>query len=120
MEKGILFEKFDTEVISDKFQKREFVITQDKQAGTYDWQEHLKFQLTQDNCKLLDAFNIGDIVTVDFNLKGRRVEKNDKVYYFNSLDAWKITGEQNEASTTQTVTSKSEDLKPEENDSLPF
>lgn len=96
IEKGILFEKFDTQVVSDKFRKREFVIIQKKEGGTYSWDEHLKFQLTQDNCSKLDALDIGDIITVDFNLKGRRVEKNGEVYYFNSLDAWNMTGEQNE------------------------
>lgn len=95
-EKGILFEKFDTQVVSDKFRKREFVIIQKKESGTYTWDEYIKFQLTNDNCGKLDGLNVGDIVTVDFNIKGRRVEKNGEVYYFNSLDAWKITGEQNE------------------------
>ena len=51
-----------TQVISDRFSKREFVIeTQD----TYPQQ--VIFQATQDKCALLDQVNVGEFIDVSFN-----------------------------------------------------
>lgn len=95
MEKGILYKKFDEQVIKN-FTKREFILLQQKEAGTFQWEEKIKFQLTKDNCNLLDNFDEGDLITVDFNIKGREWEnKQGETMFFNTLEAWKITGEQN-------------------------
>lgn len=85
---GILKVKNDTIQVSEKFSKREFVLT-DNSAGMYP--EHVSFQLTQDKCALLDQFNVNDQLTVAFNLKGREwTSPAGEVKYFNSLDAWRI------------------------------
>lgn len=81
---GQLKLKNDTQKVSEKFQKRDFVVTTDFDGN---YPQHISLQLTQDKVNLLDNINIGDLITVEFNLKGR--EHNDK--YFNQLDAWKIT-----------------------------
>jgi hypothetical protein len=98
--KGKLIEKYETAVISDRFKKRELVVEQKHSApnGT-EYAETIKLQLTQDKCDSLDPFNIGDSIIVQFNLKGKRWEKDGKVNYFNNLDAWKIEldGEAKEA-----------------------
>lgn len=88
---GKLIEKYDTVVISDRFKKREFVIEiKESTPNGFEYVETIKFQLTQDKCDSLDSVNLSDDVTVHFNIKGKRWEKNGQVNYFNNLDAWRI------------------------------
>jgi len=84
--KGKLTEIFDTKVVSDKFKLRQFVLTDD--SGQYP--NEVIFQLNQDRVELLDTLKIGDMVDVEYNLKGKRWEKDGKVSYFNTLEVWKI------------------------------
>lgn len=87
---GKLIEKFETQVVSDKFRKREFVI---EYVENPQYPEYIKFELIQDKTSLLDAFNIGDQVDVSFNLKGRTwVNQQGVKQYFNSLQAWRLNG----------------------------
>jgi hypothetical protein len=73
----------DTQEVGSKgFIKREMVLT------TLDekYPQDLKIEFLKDNCSKLDAFSLGDEVTVSVNLKGS--EWNGK--YFVSLTGWKI------------------------------
>lgn len=96
---GRLTEKFETQKISDRFQKREFVL-EVKSTGTtgYEFVDFIKFQATQDKCSLLDQFDVDDMVKVAFNLRGRKWEKDGQVSYFTNLEAWRIDKTQNETS----------------------
>ena len=99
---GRLAEKFETQKVSDKFQKREFVL-EIKSSGTsgYEFVDFIKFQSTQDKCSLLDQFTVDDVVKVSFNLRGRKWEKDGQVSYFTNLEAWrieKVQSENNDAS----------------------
>jgi hypothetical protein len=85
---GQLKHKFDTQTVSDKFKKREFILTTD---GTTPYPQHLSFQCTQDKCELLEQHNVGDEVEVHFNLRGREWNGPQGVKFFNTLDAWRIT-----------------------------
>ena len=87
---GKLIVKEDTVQISDSFQKREFVLEKSEQVKDVVYTDTIKFQVVQAKCGSLDSINIGDTIKVDFNIKGRKYEKNDKVSYFNNLDAWKV------------------------------
>jgi hypothetical protein len=84
---GILKMKFDTQKVSDRFSKREFVLT--TEAST-PYPQHISFQVTQDKCDLLDRFNEGDEIKVNFNLRGREWNGPQGVKYFNTLEAWRI------------------------------
>lgn len=76
----------DTQQITDSFSKREFVL---EDSGEYP--QTVLFQATQDRCSLMDGFKVGDELTVNFNLRGRKwTNKEGEDKYFNSLDAWKI------------------------------
>lgn len=86
---GKLVEKFDTQNVSDKFKKREFVIEY-RDNPNMSFSEMLKFQLTQDRCNLIDAFTIGQEIRVFFNLRGRKWEKDGNVSYFTNLEGWKV------------------------------
>lgn len=87
---GKLIEKFDTQQVSDKFKKREFVIEKEDNNGGMMFVDTIKFQLTQDRCNLLDPFSLHDEIKVSFNIKGNKWEKEGKVNYFTNLDAWRI------------------------------
>lgn len=89
---GKLIEKFDTQRISESFQKREFVVETSKDNGDRTFTEQIKFQVLQDKCSLLDNFNVNDTVKVTFDIKGRKWEKEGRVNYFTNLDAWRIEG----------------------------
>lgn len=86
---GKLIEKFDTQEISEKFKKREFVI-EFQDNPNLSFSESIKFQLTQDRCNLMDNYQVGQDLKVSFNLRGRRWEKDGKVSYFTNLEAWRI------------------------------
>ncbi|MFY0605303.1 MAG: DUF3127 domain-containing protein [Cyclobacteriaceae bacterium] len=85
---GKLIEKFDTQEVSASFKKREFVI---EYAENPQYPEFLKLELIQNNCQQLDAFNVGDVLTVSYNLKGRKWnDPKGGVKYFNTIQAWRI------------------------------
>ena len=84
---GIVKVKKDTQTVSDKFRKREFVLTDNSSQ----YPQHISFQCTQDKCSLLDNINEGETVTVHFNLRGREwTSPQGEVKFFNTLEAWKI------------------------------
>jgi len=87
---GKLLAKYDTQTVSDRFKKREFVLelTEDINGNTYT--NYAKMQLVQNKCELLDRYKEGDTVKVNFNIKGNRWERDGKVNYITNLDAWRI------------------------------
>ncbi len=92
---GKLKVKSNEQVVSDRFRKREFVITDESSQ----YPQHISFQLTQDKCSLIERVNIGDEITVSFNLRGREwTSPQGEVKYFNSLEAWKIEARSTSAS----------------------
>jgi hypothetical protein len=88
---GRLADKFETQVISDRFQKREFIL-EIKSTGSngFEFVDFVKFQTTQDKCSLLDQYSVDDMVKVSFNLRGRKWEKEGQISYFTNLEAWRI------------------------------
>jgi translation initiation factor IF-3 len=84
---GTLKVKFDTQKVSEKFSKREFVLT--TEAST-PYPQHISMQFTQDKCQLLDLYNIGDNVKVQINLRGREWNGPQGIKYFNTIEAWRI------------------------------
>lgn len=77
-----------TEKVSERFSKREFVLTTDQSTP---YPQTILFELQQDKCDIIDAYNVGQEVSVDFNLKGRQwTNPQGEVKTFNTLSAWKI------------------------------
>jgi hypothetical protein len=77
----------NTVQVSEKFSKREFVITET--SGMYP--QDILFQSTQDKCAMLDGIQQGDQVEVSFNLRGREwTSPSGELKYFNSLEAWRL------------------------------
>lgn len=86
---GTIKVKGEEQKITDKFRKREFVITDNSSQ----YAQHITFELTQDRVTLIDQYNVGDEIKVHFNLRGREwTNPHGEVKYFNSLEAWKIDG----------------------------
>lgn len=117
---GKLIKKYDTENKTGTFQAREFVI--EINSGNYP--QAVKFQLVQDRCPLIDAFEEGEFIKVHFDLRGR--EWNGK--YFTNLNAWRVTGVTKEADSSFDLSdpeppiewSTDDGLKAEDFGDLPF
>ena len=86
---GKLRLKEEVQNVSATFKKREFVVEVENERNS-DWNDFVKFQLTQDRCSLIDAFAEGQALKVTFNVRGRKWEKDGRVSYFNSLEAWRV------------------------------
>ena len=84
---GKLHEVYPSQQVTDKFRKREFVL--EIEDGMYP--QHIKFELSQDRCDILDNFRKGSMVKVTFNLSGRPfVDREGQTRYFSNLRAWKL------------------------------
>ena len=103
----------DTQKVSEKFSKREFVLT--TEANT-PYPQHVSFQVTQDKVNSLDNFTIGQEVTVDFNLRGREWNGPQGVKYFNTLEAWRIS----QVGDKSAPTPSHDNLSSVDTDPLPF
>jgi len=90
---GTITEIHDEKVISEKFKKREFVL---EHAPNPEYPDFLKIEVVQNKTDLLDKYKVGDEVTVDINLKGKKWEKGKESGYFNSIQAWRIQSSDSE------------------------
>lgn len=83
---GILIYVGETQQITDKFSKRDFVIETNQ-----DYPQKIKFELHQQSTDLIDQYVEGELIQVSFNLRGRSYTNKDGVtQYANTLQAWKI------------------------------
>jgi hypothetical protein len=109
----------DTNQVSEKFSKRDFVVTDNSSMYPQD----VLFQITQDKCNVLDAYSVGDQVEVSWNLKGREWESpTGEVKYFNTLEAWRIERASGVTpmSPTPAPLAPVDPLADAEDDTLPF
>lgn len=100
----------DTKTYGDNgFRKRELVLTTEEQ-----YPQHILIEFIQNNCELLDNYNIGQTVRIGINIRGREWESPDQgIKYFNSIQGWRI-----ESLDDQVMDSAPEDL-PIETDNPP-
>jgi hypothetical protein len=100
----------DTLTISDKFKKRDLVLS--VSDGKYD--QFVSFQFTNDNVNKLDNIGNGEEVVVAFNLKGREwTSPQGEVKYFNTLEGWRVAtpdGKTQPSQPTAHVQESEEDL----------
>ena len=76
----------DAMVVSDKFKKRDFVVTTHEQ-----YPQDILIQMTQDKCDVLNSYNVGDSVDVSINIRGREwTSPSGEVKYFNTIEGWRI------------------------------
>lgn len=120
---GTLKVKYDTQLVSDRFKKRELVLT--TEANT-PYPQHIIFQVTQDKCDILNAYDEGDEIKCQFNLRGREWSGPQGVKYFNTLEIWRVelvakgTGMPNVNTGTHNTASQNTATSLNDNDDLPF
>lgn len=119
--KGKLLLKYDSQQLTERFKKREFVV-EISSGGNYT--EQVKFQLTQDKCDMLDRFNVGEEINVFFNLRGKPYTKDGVTTYFNNLDVWRIDAVKENKDSANSATPLPEEFTfrdaPESDEGLPF
>lgn len=121
---GRLVVKYDTQQVSEKFKKREFVIEINEEINGNMYTNFGKFQLVQNKCDIIDRFFPGDMLKVAFNVKGNKYERDGKTTYITNLDAWRI---EKVAGSTETYNAPPSPANsapftpsPEQIDDLPF
>jgi hypothetical protein len=109
-----------TQQVSEKFSKRDLVVTDTSSQYPQD----ISFQLAQDKCNVLDAFMEGESVEVSFNLRGRAWQSpQGEVKYFNTLEAWRIEKADSPQTATLMPRTPQEAVvtsEPTEDEDLPF
>ncbi|MCX6337088.1 MAG: DUF3127 domain-containing protein [Bacteroidetes bacterium] len=87
---GKLIARFDIVQRTETFKTREFVIEKTEDINGRSITNYAKFQCVQDKTAMVDRFNIGDEVKVQFNIKGTKWMKEGKENYITNLDAWRM------------------------------
>lgn len=78
-----------TQQVSEKFSKREIVVSTDEQ-----YPQHISIEFNQDKCAILDKYRVGENVEVGINLRGREwTDPQGLIKYFNSIQGWNIKKE---------------------------
>jgi len=86
-----LLEIWKTETVGNNgFEKRIAIVQTLEQYPSI-----LKVEFTQGNVNLLDNYNSGELVYLTFNLKGNKVTKEGKDMYFQSINVWQISRQEN-------------------------
>ena len=68
------------------FRKRELVLTTEEQ-----YPQHIMVEFVQDKTDLLNSCQVGQLVKVSINLRGREwVNPQGETKYFNSIQGWRI------------------------------
>jgi len=101
---GLLHVVYDTQKVSEKYQKRDVVLKTDFDSQ---WPQFVSLQFSQDKCNALNDFRAGDFVKIQFNVKGREWNSPQGIKYFNTLEAWSISlipKRDGETTTTDTKT----------------
>lgn len=82
---GTVHQITQTAIMSEKFKKRELVIKTEDQFPQF-----VTIQFVNDKCDLLNNLNIGDFVSINYNLRGREWTKDNVTKYFNTVEGWSI------------------------------
>jgi hypothetical protein len=86
--KGIAYKVGNVETISDKFRKREFIVTD----GADQYPQYIPFTFVNDKCDLLESIAEGQEVEVSFSLKGREwTSPQGQVKYFSTIEGFAVT-----------------------------
>lgn len=98
---GKLIAVNDTQQVSERFKKREFVLETSEEINGNVYTNYAKMQLVQNKCEIIDNYKLGDTVKVNFNIKGNKWERDGNVNYITNLDAWRIESAQQAAGAPQ-------------------
>ena len=83
---GKIYKVFETNVVSDNFKKREFVIETDEK-----YPQKVIIELINDKVDFVNNLNVGDLVECSINVRGREwVNQQGETKFFNSLSCWSM------------------------------
>jgi len=86
-------EHIGTEETSGTFKKRSLILKTERDSQ---YPQSINIEFQQDRVDLIDPYNVGQEVTVSYNLKGRKWTDPQGVdKYFNTIVGWKIEGNTN-------------------------
>ena len=86
------------------FTVREFVLEVENPRNAQ-WNDHILFQVSNNNVGLLDTFSVGQMIKVTFDIQGRRWTGQDGTQrVFNTLSAWRIESAENAQAAAPTST----------------
>lgn len=86
---GVIKRIQPTQVVSDKFQKRELHIETDGQ-----YPQTICVEFTQDKCSVLDNYAAGQSVKIGIDLRGREwTSPQGELRVFNTIQGWRIDAE---------------------------
>ena len=96
--KGIVHKVGATNQVSDKFKKREVVLTD----GATEYPQYIPFTFVQDKCSLADSLIEGQEVEFSFSLKGREwTSPQGEVKFFSTIEAFNVAGAPAPASASE-------------------
>ena len=85
------------------FQSRSFVLdaTRFNPETGEPWENHPKFELSSRNVNIIDGFQVGQRVTVDFVLRGAKYQdkQTGETRYFTTVSAFKVSNVEQHTST---------------------
>ncbi len=97
------------------FRKRDLVVTTSEQ-----YPQMILVEFVQDKCDVLNAYKVGDTVTIAINLRGREwINPDGEAKYFNSIVGWRIEKSEQSVQSSGTTTQPPTPSGDEDND-LPF
>ncbi len=100
----------ETQQISEKFQKREFVVETNEQ-----FPQTIQLELQGNKCDIIDAYSVGQEVTCELNLRGRLWTNSEGVdKYFNTIVCWKIQHSNAPISGNNSIGSSNTNTNPKE------
>ena len=105
-------------IVSETFKKRDFVLKDNSQ-----YPQLITFQLSRDNCSLMNKFSVGEEIEESFNLRGKEwISPSGEKKYFNTFEAWRVEKIGNQVSNEkEDLISKSTSfLEPDPDDIFPF
>ncbi len=86
---GKVYQINETQQITEKFSKREFVLELSNNPA---YVEKVLFTLTRDKIDSINEYKVGDTISVKYNLKGREwTSPQGDVKFFNTLEVWNIS-----------------------------
>jgi hypothetical protein len=103
------------QAVSEKFKKRELVITTQEQ-----YPQDILVEFHQDKTDLLNAVKVGEAVTVGINIRGRLwVSPQGENKYFNTITGWRIDNTTHLLNATAPFQPATSELEAQTDD-LPF
>ena len=83
----------EVETFNKKEEKKLDVVITTKNSSTTNRREYVKIEFMRENVKLItdNYFEVGDLVTISFQIVGRKFNKDGANLYFNNLQGLTIS-----------------------------